>query len=139
MPQTFKSCTRLLSDRRRNKKWKLPPAVSNFPSSSQSKVTTKMPISQSRGRSASVMVLSGSRLRSSSTWRPKNSAREESVLEDWATRKIALKRKFPEGWQPTRKLSPDAMEGIRTLQRQVNDQRPLVMMNYRDRNLQYFS
>jgi hypothetical protein len=40
----------------------------------------------------------------------------------WAAHKAALKAKFPEGWHPDRKISPEAMEGIRILHRQV---RPL--------------
>lgn len=35
--------------------------------------------------------------------------------EEWEIQKGALKRKFPDGWAPPKKLSPDAMEGIRHL------------------------
>ncbi|OJD35957.1 mitochondrion organization and biogenesis protein [Diplodia corticola] len=43
--------------------------------------------------------------------------RKSSIkLEPWRIQKEALKEKFgEEGWQPRKKLSPDAMEGIRTL------------------------
>jgi len=34
---------------------------------------------------------------------------------DWKVQKAALKEKFPEGWQPRKKLSPDALAGIRAL------------------------
>jgi len=35
--------------------------------------------------------------------------------ENWKVQKVALKGKFPEGWQPRKKLSPDALAGIRAL------------------------
>ncbi|KAL4933466.1 mitochondrial ribosome assembly protein RRG9 [Aspergillus undulatus] len=35
--------------------------------------------------------------------------------EAWEVQKDALKKKFPAGWTPPKKLSPDAMEGIRHL------------------------
>lgn len=35
--------------------------------------------------------------------------------EPWQSQKSALKTKFPSGWQPRKKLSPDAMDGIRAL------------------------
>ncbi|KAJ5780155.1 hypothetical protein N7457_005315 [Penicillium paradoxum] len=35
--------------------------------------------------------------------------------EHWQVQKAALKEKFAEGWNPTKKLSPDALDGIRTL------------------------
>lgn len=40
---------------------------------------------------------------------------------DWAAQKAALKAKFPEGWRPRKKLSPDALNGIRALNRQFPD------------------
>lgn len=38
--------------------------------------------------------------------------------EHWKIQKAALREKFPEGWNPKKKLSPDALEGIRALNRQ---------------------
>lgn len=35
--------------------------------------------------------------------------------ENWQVQKAALKEKFADGWNPTKKLSPDALDGIRTL------------------------
>ena len=35
--------------------------------------------------------------------------------ESWQTQKKSLSMKFPEGWAPRKKLSPDALEGIREL------------------------
>ncbi|KAB8278544.1 Required for respiratory growth protein 9, mitochondrial [Aspergillus minisclerotigenes] len=35
--------------------------------------------------------------------------------EHWQIQKDALKKKFKEGWNPSKKLSPDALEGIRHL------------------------
>jgi hypothetical protein len=46
--------------------------------------------------------------------------RMEKSDEAWVARKAALKAKYPEGWRPGRKISPEAMEGIRILHRQVN-------------------
>jgi len=39
-------------------------------------------------------------------------------LDKWAEQKNALREKFAEGWNPRKKLSPDAMEGIRGLHEQ---------------------
>ncbi|KAF3765904.1 hypothetical protein M406DRAFT_243234, partial [Cryphonectria parasitica EP155] len=39
----------------------------------------------------------------------------------WAIQKDALKKKFPEGWAPRKKLSPDALSGIRALHQQFPD------------------
>ncbi|KAK1754602.1 hypothetical protein QBC47DRAFT_384409 [Echria macrotheca] len=36
-------------------------------------------------------------------------------VESWKIQKAALKEKFPEGWKPRKKLSPDALAGIRAL------------------------
>ncbi|RAL17748.1 mitochondrial ribosome assembly protein RRG9, partial [Aspergillus homomorphus CBS 101889] len=41
--------------------------------------------------------------------------------EDWQVQKDALKNKFKEGWNPPKKLSPDAMEGIRHLHQMAPD------------------
>ena len=40
-------------------------------------------------------------------------------MEPWFMRKTFVKRKYPDGWSPSRKLSPAAMEGLRVLHRQV--------------------
>ncbi|CAL5869843.1 uncharacterized protein PFLUO_LOCUS4074 [Penicillium psychrofluorescens] len=40
---------------------------------------------------------------------------KKKKLEHWQMQKEALKQKFPVGWSPMRKLSPDALEGIRHL------------------------
>ncbi|KAI1322981.1 hypothetical protein F5Y16DRAFT_385066 [Xylariaceae sp. FL0255] len=42
--------------------------------------------------------------------------------EDWQIQKKALKEKFPDGWQPRKRLSPDALDGIRTLHKQYPEQ-----------------
>jgi len=41
--------------------------------------------------------------------------------EEWQIQKQALKEKFPDGWNPRKKLSPDALEGIRALNQQFPD------------------
>lgn len=38
--------------------------------------------------------------------------------EPWMIQKNALKKKFPEGWNPRKKLSPDALVGIKALHKQ---------------------
>ncbi|KAK4189942.1 hypothetical protein QBC35DRAFT_116391 [Podospora australis] len=38
--------------------------------------------------------------------------------EHWMVQKVALKEKFPEGWTPRKKLSPDALAGIKALHAQ---------------------
>jgi hypothetical protein len=39
--------------------------------------------------------------------------------EPWQINKAALKEKFPDGWKPLKRLSPDAMAGIRALHSQM--------------------
>ncbi|RGP68005.1 required for respiratory growth mitochondrial [Fusarium longipes] len=39
----------------------------------------------------------------------------------WKVQKAALKEKFPEGWRPRKRLSPDALAGIRALNAQFPD------------------
>lgn len=41
--------------------------------------------------------------------------------EDWMIQKEALKAQFPEGWKPRKRLSPDALAGIRALNAQFPD------------------
>lgn len=41
--------------------------------------------------------------------------------ESWQSQKQALKEKFPEGWRPRKRLSPDALAGIRALNAQFPD------------------
>ncbi|ROT43269.1 hypothetical protein SODALDRAFT_327456 [Sodiomyces alkalinus F11] len=43
-------------------------------------------------------------------------------LEPWRVQKEALKEKFPEGWRPLKRLSPDAIAGIRALHQQFPDE-----------------
>ncbi|KAI0973130.1 hypothetical protein F4678DRAFT_428023 [Xylaria arbuscula] len=42
--------------------------------------------------------------------------------EEWQIQKKALKEKFPEGWRPRKRLSPDALDGIRALHSQFPEQ-----------------
>ncbi|KAI9042854.1 mitochondrial ribosome assembly protein RRG9 [Aspergillus affinis] len=42
-------------------------------------------------------------------------AKSKKKPEGWQIQKAALKDKFQDGWNPTKKLSPDALEGIRHL------------------------
>lgn len=38
--------------------------------------------------------------------------------EEWQVQKSALQQKFPTGWSPRKRLSPDALDGIRALHQQ---------------------
>ncbi|RYC59329.1 hypothetical protein CHU98_g6868 [Xylaria longipes] len=42
--------------------------------------------------------------------------------EEWQIQKRALREKFPEGWRPRKRLSPDALDGIRALHTQFPEQ-----------------
>lgn len=42
--------------------------------------------------------------------------------EPWQLQKAALKEKFPEGWSPRKRLSPDALAGIRALHQQFPEE-----------------
>ncbi|RFU29388.1 hypothetical protein B7463_g6969, partial [Scytalidium lignicola] len=42
--------------------------------------------------------------------------------EEWQIQKEALKNKFPDAWNPRKRLSPDALAGIRALHAQIPDQ-----------------
>jgi hypothetical protein len=42
--------------------------------------------------------------------------------EPWMIQKEALKKKFPEGWNPRKRLSPDALIGIRMLHKQFPEE-----------------
>ncbi|KAK0674751.1 hypothetical protein QBC41DRAFT_309484 [Cercophora samala] len=50
----------------------------------------------------------------------KDKTKEE--MEQWRIQRQALKEKFPEGWMPRKKLSPDALAGIRALNAQFPEQ-----------------
>ncbi|KAG6033220.1 hypothetical protein E4U19_006785 [Claviceps sp. Clav32 group G5] len=45
----------------------------------------------------------------------------QHVKEHWKIQKEALKEKFPDGWAPRKRLSPDALAGIRALNAQFPD------------------
>ncbi|KAK0387970.1 hypothetical protein NLU13_4214 [Sarocladium strictum] len=45
----------------------------------------------------------------------------QEKLPSWRIQKEALKEKFPEGWRPRKRLSPDALAGIRALNAQYPD------------------
>ncbi|EAS34194.3 mitochondrion organization and biogenesis protein [Coccidioides immitis RS] len=46
------------------------------------------------------------------------SKRPAKKMEQWRLQKEALKKKFQEGWAPPKRLSPDAIEGVRELHQQ---------------------
>ncbi|KAI1817069.1 hypothetical protein GGS20DRAFT_97783 [Poronia punctata] len=52
-----------------------------------------------------------------------NPAEEHAARkEEWQIQKSALEEKFPEGWRPRKRLSPDALDGIRALHSQFPEQ-----------------
>ncbi|KAJ6086213.1 Neugrin-related protein [Penicillium sp. IBT 16267x] len=53
--------------------------------------------------------------------KPKQEAAKKKKLEPWKTQKQALDKKFPTGWNPPKKLSPDALDGIRSLHASAPD------------------
>ncbi|KAI1781010.1 hypothetical protein F4818DRAFT_397480 [Hypoxylon cercidicola] len=48
--------------------------------------------------------------------------------EDWQVQKSALREKFPSGWSPRKRLSPDALEGIRALHAQFPEDYPTEVL-----------
>ncbi|KAJ5923892.1 required for respiratory growth protein 9 mitochondrial [Penicillium verhagenii] len=46
---------------------------------------------------------------------------KKKTPEPWKTQKSALDKKFPTGWNPPKKLSPDALDGIRSLHASAPD------------------
>ncbi|KAI9739385.1 MAG: Required for respiratory growth protein 9 mitochondrial [Claussenomyces sp. TS43310] len=53
---------------------------------------------------------------------------ESRSREPWQTQKAALKEKFPEGWNPRKRLSPDALAGIRAIHAQFPKQYTLSVL-----------
>lgn len=49
------------------------------------------------------------------SYKAKNVLKEKSKPDPWQIQKQALDKKFPGGWNPPKRLSPDALEGIRHL------------------------
>lgn len=110
--QALNSCNRrLLTDKPRNRKWNLPPVKSDNSSS---------PANRNRSDPSPVRpTLQAYPIKKAQTYPASKNNPPSRKLEDWAARKLALKQKYPEGWKPAKRLSPDAMEGIRILHRQV--------------------
>ncbi|KAJ1017811.1 hypothetical protein NDA16_005128 [Ustilago loliicola] len=69
--------------------------------------------------------------------RPKGMSRIEhelgKSLPDWAVHRIALKKKFPDGWRPPKILSREAQEGIRLLHSSDPEQFDVVALSERFR------
>lgn len=53
---------------------------------------------------------------------PPISASPPRPPESWQSQKSALKEKFPDGWRPLKRLSPDAISGIRALHAQFPEE-----------------
>jgi hypothetical protein len=78
----------------------------------------------SRARQAAIRLLSDSPQESGSFEKDASKAPVEDdwvppKKEPWQIHKAAMKEKFPEGWNPLKRLSPDAMTGIRALHQQM--------------------
>ncbi|KAJ8132883.1 hypothetical protein O1611_g736 [Lasiodiplodia mahajangana] len=56
------------------------------------------------------------------TPRPDKKEEQGGYRAPWQIQKQALKEKFPEGWRPRKRLSPDALDGIRALHTQFPEQ-----------------
>lgn len=69
--------------------------------------------------------------------RPKGMSRIEhelgKSLPDWAVHRIALQKKFPDGWRPPKILSREAQEGIRLLHSSDPEQFDVVELSNRFR------
>ncbi|KAJ5645961.1 Neugrin-like protein [Penicillium lividum] len=52
----------------------------------------------------------------------KQEASKNKKRDPWKTQKHALDKKFPGGWNPPKKLSPDALDGIRALHASAPEQ-----------------
>ena len=52
---------------------------------------------------------------------PDNTQPRPQTAEEWRLQKAKLKEKFPDGWKPRKRLSPDALAGIRALNAQFPD------------------
>jgi hypothetical protein len=60
----------------------------------------------------------------------------KSAGKDWTTYKNAIKARYPSGWRPTRRISPEAIEGIKILHSQVSRLIFFRLKLFRDRNSQ---
>jgi hypothetical protein len=112
------SSRRFLSDKPRNRTWNLPPVKPNNSSPIPSKPTNTTG-SQKSSSPPIRPTPKTSPIKKTPNPSPSKGDTTPRKLEDWAARKLALKQKYPEGWRPTKRLSPDAIEGIRILHRQV--------------------
>ncbi|KAJ5319832.1 hypothetical protein PENANT_c026G08424 [Penicillium antarcticum] len=52
----------------------------------------------------------------------KSASSGKKKKETWQVQKAALEKKFPQGWNPPKKLSPDALDGIRHLHAKAPEQ-----------------
>lgn len=119
--QALKSChRRFLSNKSRNRKWNLPPIQVKLPSDNLSvqASSTQRSICRQHLKPAPKAIPS-SKATARFTTKTDNPLSQTKRLESWAVRKLVLKQKFPEGWKPGKRLSPDAMEGIRILHKQA--------------------
>ena len=83
--------------------------------------TVDDPLDRSRSNSMANQKLPESRARPGKKEQTKIRRLERDSREQWQKQKAALKEKFPSGWMPQKRLSPDAIAGIRALNAQFPD------------------
>lgn len=104
--------TRVKKDRHRNRRGIAP---DNAESSIGEMDDSHDPTSTARRERKAVPTLTDSPTADSTDPSPTSKRRNQ---EPWQLQKAALKEKFPDGWQPRKRLSPDALAGIRALNAQ---------------------
>jgi len=89
------------------------------PTKANSRYTTssrsKPPVTHSQLKRLKIIKDDGKR-------KPTEGELRAAKKEDWQIQREALKGKFPEGWRPRKRLSPDALDGIRALHTQFPEQ-----------------
>ncbi|KAI1428737.1 hypothetical protein F5Y12DRAFT_782335 [Xylaria sp. FL1777] len=96
------------------------PSNLTFDAQSESRERPKPPVTSSQLKRLKIIKGDKSQLREKGPARPSR--------EQWQIQKKALKEKFPEGWQPRKRLSPEALDGIRALHKQFPEQYPTEVL-----------
>jgi hypothetical protein len=116
-------CRRCLSDRQpRPSIWDLPPPDPANPTSFRSGVSSRAAWTLKANYTPALPWRNKGGLSEQLGDKEKTLKREteeDAADNSWRQRKVSTRRAYPEGWKPTRKLSPDAMNIIRTLKQEV--------------------
>ncbi|OAA67195.1 26S proteasome non-ATPase regulatory subunit 11 [Niveomyces insectorum RCEF 264] len=108
------------------------PRTKEQPEQSNTETGAEMPVETERRTASSSLTAATATATMTATVAAKKPARtpaqrdppfveNNAKAEPWQTQKRALQAKFPAGWQPRKRLSPDALDGIRALHRQFPD------------------